>query len=1071
MALNVGAVYVDFEVKDEKAKETLKSIETSLQKTENTIKNFSETSSRNIQKASSSFENLKSEVDSLKNTIGNLNNAFKTIIVGLVANQFAQLGLNLEKTEKTFTTFLGSSEKAKSLLQELNKFANFTPFDNDEIIQASKSLLSFGVNVKDIMSNLKILGDISAGTGQRLTELSSIFGQVFVAGKLQTGEMNQLLERGIPILDALAKKLNVTKEEVKQMVSESKVSFDDFRDALQQMTLEGGLFANAMSTQSETVSGQISTLAGTFSDLTAKVSYLVIQGLRPFLDILIPIVSTLNDMATSLKDWYDNLSEGDKRLVQITIAIAGFTTAILVLLPVINTMLIPAIVRFATTVVPTLIASFTKLNAALGPVGWAIMALIATITILVIKFNDWKNVIEPLAGIIKDIVNAIKQTSAFQSLANVIKSFFDSFDVKSTDKIDKTISNLSALTIVVRSLVAVFSSLIIVIISAYQTIFNFSQVVVDSFIFLANVVLAVKDKIKDSNVNLTEELKKIWDEYKNKVAENANDIAVIFERNSQAVIDTFKKITEEPLKKEVEVKTDDESLKKVNQKINDELDKTKQKEINVKVNIQIQGGSDILTQTFANITNQIIELSNLFDSVIVQKNIDSLQQLANESQNVFYDIASTATNSLKGAIQSVGEFLKQFGQAISGILKTISTIIQASETLKNILQQKSNVITSWISYFYDKQIQALENFKNEQNNALEEELETYLDHLEEMRNAYKMHLREIELMSNEEYLRRRALLEQELQDKLRQDEEELQRRREFLEQNSQDSLEYHTNLEILEEDFRRLREEREREFQDALKQLQEEIANEKLNREIELNKNLLIEQGVYNEEQWNLMTEEKKRTAFLNYLKELEEQKQRETNLKKEENERNTNEQIKRLQREKLMIEYMNQLNAFNINKMMQILQLKIQMVTSIAQIWAGLLSGFAMIPFGLGIPIAIGLATALSAMVAGMFSQAIAIASSIPPPPPPAGLKSGGVLAGDMTTNSDTIPAMLMPGESVIDRDRTNRLFNAIDNNTMGSKTIQINNKIEIQGVIDEKLINYVSEKIHDKIKTAILV
>ena len=47
------------------------------------------------------------------------------------------------------------------------------------------------------------MGDIAAGSRNRLADLVQIYGKAMAKGKVQTEELNQLSERGVPILDTL----------------------------------------------------------------------------------------------------------------------------------------------------------------------------------------------------------------------------------------------------------------------------------------------------------------------------------------------------------------------------------------------------------------------------------------------------------------------------------------------------------------------------------------------------------------------------------------------------------------------------------------------------------------------------------------------------------------------------------------------------------------------------------------------------------------------------------------------------------------------------------------------------
>jgi len=1045
MALNVGGIYVDFEVNANKAIQSLNAFENNIKKAESVIKVFSNNSTNDLKKIESETKKLEVDFKSLNDSINVISSSIKTIGAGIVASQFAKLGIELEQTEKSFEVFLGSIDKAKNLLSELNEFANFTPFNNDEIIQSSKTLLAFGISQEEVIKNLQVLGDISAGTGQKLNDLSYIFGQVATAGRLTSQDLNQLVGRGVPLIQALSKTLNISESEVKKFVEKGAVDFKTFQQALSSLTQEGGLFFNMMKEQSETTGGKISTLSGTFNDLLSKLSYLLIQGLQPFLDILIPITQYLNDLVTGLKNWYDSLSGTDKRLVQITLAITGLFIALSLLAPFITGTLIPAIVSFATTTATSLVSAFTAVNAALGPVGWAIAGILALITILIVKFDDWKDVLIPLKNIINDVFTRIANTGIINRIRELFEKFFSLFKSSETKNLEDTTNKISIFNTTLRGIVATIASLIIATIAFGQLLFKLGEIAYETGKLIARSIGAAYDAIKQRSFDVfKKEMGTIFDNFKDKVSISANDIENIIKNSAKAIKDTWSSV---PKEVEENLNEASENIKdKTNEVVNNTNSEVQKVVENIKINFQ--GAGDFITDTFAEVLNKITS---------------SLESISK----------SSAPQSFINFADSTLEVFNQIQGVLNGLFQVVGAFMKAISTLKNAIKDSFQNMVSWITYFYDKQIKVLEEASKERKEQLQEELNDYKSHLEDLRREYENHIREMQLLNNQEYLNRKAQLEAQFELQKQKDAEEFERRRKELEKSSIDSEQYYISLQILREDYARLQKEREREFQEELKNLQNEIKEKQIQDEINYNQQKLIEAGVFNEEQWNLLSEEEKRKAYLVYLKEQEAKKEKEINQKKEEEEKRSAEEKKKLEKEKLAVEYFAKLQQFNIDKVMKILTLRIQMITTIAQIFAGLLSAFAPIPFGLGIPIALGLAGALSAMVSGMFGQAIGIVSAMPPPPPPVSLETGGVLGSPRAISGDYIPAMLSNNEAVIDAKRTEKLFNFIDRNESESKK-SLNivfqpNSIYIAGVIDDSLINKISEKITTRIQTSI--
>lgn len=167
---------------------------------------------------------------------------------------------DIESMTVAFESLLGSGEQATAMMEKLIKFTARTPFQLEGVGKAAKQLLGFGVEAESIEETLKFLGDIAAGANVPLSDMAAIFGKVKAKGKAMTEELLQLSDRGVPIIDTLAKGFNTTGENVFKMASQGKISFEIMQQALESLTKEGGVFEDQMAKQSRTVAGIFSTL-------------------------------------------------------------------------------------------------------------------------------------------------------------------------------------------------------------------------------------------------------------------------------------------------------------------------------------------------------------------------------------------------------------------------------------------------------------------------------------------------------------------------------------------------------------------------------------------------------------------------------------------------------------------------------------------------------------------------------------------------------------------------------------------------------------------------------------------
>lgn len=191
--------------------------------------------------------------------------------LGTLGKKIFDLGVQQEQLNIAFTTFLGSAEKAKKLMAELTKFSIITPFTPDQVNRAAKTLLAFGTAAKDIIPTLKMIGDVSSGTGKDLAEMAVIFGQIQSTGRLMGQDLLQLINAGFNPLQIISQKTGRSVRDLKEDMEKGLISFDMVKQAFKDATSEGGLFFNLMEKQSTTIGGKLSTIAGNLDEVMKSI--------------------------------------------------------------------------------------------------------------------------------------------------------------------------------------------------------------------------------------------------------------------------------------------------------------------------------------------------------------------------------------------------------------------------------------------------------------------------------------------------------------------------------------------------------------------------------------------------------------------------------------------------------------------------------------------------------------------------------------------------------------------------------------------------------------------------------
>ena len=229
---------------------------------------------------------------------GLLAGAFVVTKVVDFTKKVATLGIEYnklkEQSETTWTTLLGSQDKAIEQLKRIEEFAAKTPFSKMGVDKMAKYLHNASYEGDAVFETLTKIGDMGSAFGVQedsLVELTRQFSQVQQAGYAYTEDLNILADRGIPIYQAIADEVGVTVAEVKKMASEGKLTADIYNSAIDSMA---ETTAGAMDAQSKTFGGMMSTLKDNLETLAGLLTEKVFNALKELLEKVLPVIEAFS---------------------------------------------------------------------------------------------------------------------------------------------------------------------------------------------------------------------------------------------------------------------------------------------------------------------------------------------------------------------------------------------------------------------------------------------------------------------------------------------------------------------------------------------------------------------------------------------------------------------------------------------------------------------------------------------------------------------------------------------------------------------------------------------------------
>ena len=215
--------------------------------------------------------NMNGAMNSQLSIVGQLRNEFLGLYSIYAAQNFLRavvdIGGELENQKIAMASILQDEGKATTIFNQIKKLAVASPFGIMDLNQYAKQLSAYSIPYNELYDTMKRLADISAGVGVDMGRIILAYGQIKAAKFLKGTELRQLTEANIPMVDKLAERFSklegriVSAGEVLDMISKKKVTFEDVKDVLWELTDDGGMFNNMQEVLSESVNSKWKNLA------------------------------------------------------------------------------------------------------------------------------------------------------------------------------------------------------------------------------------------------------------------------------------------------------------------------------------------------------------------------------------------------------------------------------------------------------------------------------------------------------------------------------------------------------------------------------------------------------------------------------------------------------------------------------------------------------------------------------------------------------------------------------------------------------------------------------------------
>lgn len=318
-----------------------------------------------------------------------LSTAFSSIAALGVGATLLNIGQNalkassdFEQAQVAFGVMLGDAEKASRLVNQLQDMANVTPFETQDLLDASRVLLNFGIQLEDLLPDLQMLGDISGGNREKMRSMTLAFAQMSSAGRLMGQDMLQMVNAGFNPLQQISEETGKSMAVLKKEMEEGKISVEMVQQAFRNATAEGGRFHGMMEQQSQTLEGVTSTMSDAYTLMTRSISDMALPAIKEQIVETTKLIEKITENINAFKEWASVNQSTVYGLKNASIAIAALAVAIPLTSKAVTGLILAyrnlGVVTASTTAYHLAFANLLKGNAALALVQYR-AAITATI--------------------------------------------------------------------------------------------------------------------------------------------------------------------------------------------------------------------------------------------------------------------------------------------------------------------------------------------------------------------------------------------------------------------------------------------------------------------------------------------------------------------------------------------------------------------------------------------------------------------------------------------------------------------------------------------------------------------
>lgn len=359
-----------------------------------------------------------SAMDTLIKRAAQVTLAVASIISGFAVKEGFGEAMNLEGYKMQLETATKSTEKAGQLMSKAIKFANSTPFETGEVVEATAKMEAYGISSERW---LKDVADMAGATNKSIDQATEAMADGVM------GEFERLKEFGIKkeqLMEAAAKKYgkNVVFNKRGQIKDQIKL------EAILQAEMQKK-FAGGAEKQAKTLKGLWSTVTGVTKSSLAKIVGITEEGTVRQGSLYEKLKQQIERVVEILNKWQedgtiDRIAEKVTKAVESMIVFFGnlfkfikehralIETVLVFVSSIYLTIKALAVLKSVITVV-SIVVGILNGTLALTPLGWVVLAIAGVVAACYALWQHLDAVINMFKGLFAWIKNLLDSLGPF----------------------------------------------------------------------------------------------------------------------------------------------------------------------------------------------------------------------------------------------------------------------------------------------------------------------------------------------------------------------------------------------------------------------------------------------------------------------------------------------------------------------------------------------------------------------------------------------------------------------------------------------------------------------------------